>query len=388
MRKKIIYPLLLATTVFLSVTGCSFGNKTPVVTFESDSMVEKSVEKNDGTVGLVVSEGETENVEITADYLLDHAFNGSAFAESISYRMYQEADAVLSNGAGMEVSYTYMVDENGDYFHQYGKGDMKIGGSTDSDELEFYGDTINNALYMDGQWNVIQPSLKDSMVIKGFPDKFTNASAVNFDGTNYTFSAYYVTGNCIADLTFDKNYNFIRMDIQDGNSYLKEILSNLGISGVSVTDVNSYRHSIEVDLLSVNNAPKIILPEEEFTIETSDGQQTYSGQTEYARMDETFAEFYFGTNNITVDVVMNTFDIHDASLAYNALDTFTNFTKEELIAYINENYRYMNDNDYLGVCACVANNFLSDEDFYLFTEDALNGLLEAIERINNKLDAM
>ena len=84
---------------------------------------------------------------------------------------------------------------------------------------------------------------------------------------------------------------------------------------------------------------------------------------------------------------MYTFGIHDASLAYNALDTFTNYTKQELIAYINENYKYMNDNDYMGVCACVANDFLSDEDFYLFTEDALNGLLEAVERINLKLDA-
>lgn len=130
MRKKNVYPILLTTAVFLSVTGCSVGNEIPVATYESGS-IEKNTEKNDGTAGLVVSEGiiTRSNEEITADYLLNHAFKGSAFADSISYRMYQEADAVLSNGAEMKVSYAYMVDENCDYFHQYGSGSLKQRGS-------------------------------------------------------------------------------------------------------------------------------------------------------------------------------------------------------------------------------------------------------------------
>lgn len=393
MRKRLTYPLLLTTAIFL--TGCSIDNETPVATFGNDTAEEKTIyEKQDDTKEPAASESmdETKKREITADYLLNHAFQESASAESISYRMYQEADAVLSNGAGMELSYSYMVDEYGDYFHQYGKGDMKIGASTDSDVLEFYGDAVNNRLFIDGQWSIVQSPLKDTMIIKGFPEKFTNASDVNFDGENYTFSAYYVTGNCIADLTFDKNYNLTRMDIQDGSSYLPEVLSNLGINDVTVSDVNSYRHSIEIDLLSVNNTPKIILPEAEtnnLTIETPDEPETSNnGQVRSARMDQTFAEFYFGTNNITAETIMKEFGINDASLAYNALDTFTNYTKEELIAYINENYKYMNDNDYLGVCAAVANDYLSDEDFYLFTDDALNGMLEAIDRININLDAV
>lgn len=376
MKKQLLYLLLLSTSIL--ITGCSIGTEIPITsnpkepTIQETSLDDKKEE---------VKEEKDSDEEITADFLINRAFKGKSIADSLSYELIQEADVVLSNGAEMNLNYLYNVDENKDYFHQYGTGYMKVGSSYDEDDFDFYGDASTDMLYMDNQWNRSSYPLKDSMITKELSYKFTNTSDVSFDGENYSFSADYVISNCKVDLIFDKNYNLIEMDIQDKDAYLKNVLNNLGITDISISDVTNYKHSIIIDLNSINCTPEIVLPSEndlEIKTDELDIDNDIIYETPSANMNETFAEFYFGTNDITAERIMNTFEIGDASLAYNVLDTFTNYTKEELIEYINENYKYMTNADYLGVCYCVTYDFITDEDLNLLTE---NAGLEIMERI-------
>lgn len=393
MKKQLLYPLLLSTSIL--ITGCSIGTEIPITsnpkepTTQETSLDDKKEE---------LKEEKDSDEEITADFLINRAFKGKSIADSLSYELIQEADVVLSNGAEMNLNYLYNVDENKDYFHQYGTGYMKVGSSYDEDDFDFYGDASSDMIYMDNQWSRSSYPLKDSMITKEFSYKFVNTSDVNFDGENYSFSADYVTSNCKVDLVFDKNYNLIEMDIQDGDAYLKNVLNNLSITDVSISDITNYKHSIIIDLNSINNTPEIVLPDEnnietktdELDIDDDNNNNNNIYEKSSANMNETFAEFYFGTNNITAEQIMNTFEIDDASLAYNVLDTFTNYTKEELIEYVNENYKYMTNEDFEGICLCIAFDFITENDFVLFSEDAFNeiynSMMKIIEEMNLDID--